>query len=140
MAVPASAQDSALFRRLSGGWGGTGSVQLPTGTERIRCRGSYSGGGEQLRVNLLCASDSFKVQIALGLARQGDRVSGTWSEAGSGFGGGVSGSVRGDRVDTAFSGPASGSLSMVLRGNTQQLTLVSQSAIAGSASVALHRL
>ena len=139
--LPASAQDAALFQRLSGGWGGNGTVRLPTGAaENIRCRGSYAGGGSQLRVNLACASDSFKVQIVANMARQGARVSGTWSEAGSGVGGGLSGSARGDRVDVGFSGPAvSGSLSMVLRGNSQTVTLVSQSQISGSATVALHR-
>ena len=142
VASPVLAQDGALFQRLSGGWGGVGSVRLPTGgVERIRCRGSYAGGGERLRVNLACASDSFKVQIVAEMARQGDQVSGSWSEAGSGVGGGLSGSVRDDGISAGFSGPGvSGSLSMALRGSTQVVTLVSQSQVAGSATVTMHRL
>ena len=111
--LPAAAED-ALFRRLGGGWDGAGSVRLPTGgVERIRCRGAYGGGGAELHVDLLCASDSFKVEIVADMVREGDRVSGSWREAGSGVGGGLSGAVRGDGIAAGFSGPGvSGSLSM----------------------------
>lgn len=140
-AMPVPAQDAALFKRLSGGWGGTGSVRLPTGgVERIRCRGAYSGGGPRLHVDLACASDSFKVRIVAEMTREGERVTGSWSEAGSGVGGGLSGTARGDGIAAGFSGPGvSGSLSMALRGNVQTVTLVSQNQIAGSATVTLHR-
>ena len=139
--MPASSEDAQLFQRLGGSWAGTGSVRLPTGVERIRCRGSYApSGAAQLRINLACASDGFKVQIVTNLARQGERLGGSWSEADSGVGGNITGSVRGDRIDAGFSGPGvTGQMSIALRGNTQALTLVSQSVVSGSASVTLHR-
>ncbi len=139
--MPASSQDAQLFQRLGGSWAGAGSVRLPTGVERIRCRGSYSpAGAAQLRINLACASDSFKVQIVSNIVRQGERLGGSWSEADSGVGGNLNGTVRGDRLDAGFSGAGvNGRLSIALHGNTQAVTLVSQSVVSGSASVTLHR-
>ena len=138
----ASAQSAAMFERFGGGWSGAGTVRLANGgVERLRCRGAYAPAGrDQLRLNLACASDSFKVQIASTMVRRGERIEGTWTEASFGVSGNLNGSVRGDRIDAAISGPGvSARLSMAVRGDTQAVSLVSQSQISGAANVMLHR-
>ncbi len=138
----AARSEGAAFERFGGSWSGVGTVRLTNGgVERIRCRGAYAPAGrDQLRLNLACASDSFKVQIASTMIRQGERIEGNWSEASFGVSGNLNGSIRGDHIEAAIAGPGvSARLSMAVHGNTQAVTLVSQSQISGAASVTLHR-
>ena len=131
------------FEKFAGGWSGDGTVRLSSGgVERIRCRGAdVPEGSDRLRLNLACASDSFKVQIASDMVRQGDSVQGTWSEANFGASGHLTGSIRGDRIDASIDGlGVSGRLTLALRGAVQAVSLTTQSSkISGTATVTLHR-
>ncbi len=138
---PAGAEDGRLFERLAGTWSGTGTARVSTGgDEPIRCRADYAPSGpSSLRLSLRCASDSFNLQISSEIARQGDRVSGSWSEANTGVSGDVSGRVGADRIDATVDGAGlSARLGLTLRGNTQSVTLVSDGPLASSASVVLR--
>lgn len=130
-----------LFETLAGSWTGAGTVRLASGTERIRCRAAYSPyGATRLHLDLRCAGDSFTLQVQSDITREGDRVSGTWSETTFGISGELSGSVGANAIRATVGGMGvSAELSLALRGNVQAVTLTSQSAIASSASVTLRR-
>ncbi len=144
-ATGASAQRESggarLFETLAGSWSGAGTVNLATGTERIRCRAAYGpASAERLHLDLRCAGDSFNLQVQSDLAREGDRVSGTWTETTFGVSGDLAGGIAGNAIRATVQGPGvSARLSLALRGNVQSVTLTSQSALASSATVMLRR-
>ena len=136
------AQDAALFHRLAGSWSGGGTVRLLNAApERLRCRADYApSGSTQLRFDVTCASDSFKLQVVSDVIRDGQRLSGTWRETGTGVSGQVTGRVGSDHIDAAVSGlGVQAQLTMALHGRTQAVKLASQSTLAGMATVTLRR-
>lgn len=55
-------QAEGPFDNLRGAWSGVGTIALTNGSqERIRCRASYNPSDPNLRMTLVCASDSYKV-------------------------------------------------------------------------------
>jgi hypothetical protein len=55
------------FHAMAGAWSGGGTLTMSSGTqERVRCRASYgvAGRGENLTLNLRCASDSYNFDLA----------------------------------------------------------------------------
>jgi hypothetical protein len=55
-----------IFSHLAGSWAGSGTISFNSGTrERIRCRAQYApgDGGTSLRLELRCASDSYKFEL-----------------------------------------------------------------------------
>jgi hypothetical protein len=96
-ASPAQAQ-SGPFAGFDGSWSGNGTVTLSGGTtERIRCRADnkVDGSGTGLKQNLLCASDSYKIDLSSDVTSNGDRIAGPWSEATRNIDGNLMGTVRG---------------------------------------------
>ena len=94
------AQAEGPFGHLAGSWSGTGSIALSSGSrERIRCRANYapSNAGAALRLDLRCASDSFKFELRSNLSAFGSSVSGVWSETTRD----VSGSITGTATEAA---------------------------------------
>ena len=131
-----------LFERLAGSWSGAGTAEVEGASpERIRCRADYSPGGPtSLRLALRCASDSLNLQIESAIARDGDRISGSWTEASSGISGNLSGSVGPDGIRAVVSGlGVSAQLSMTVHGDSQSVTLASQGQITARASIGLRR-
>ena len=61
--------------------------------ERVRCRAAYSvaGRGENLTLNLRCASGSYNFDLAGDVAYQGGTISGWWREAAHNAAGTISG-------------------------------------------------
>ena len=78
--VPAVA--GSPFSSLVGAWSGNGTAHLEGGrSERLSCKGYYSGAGaNQLRLNIICANPSTKVELRSVLTYAGGHVSGTWEE------------------------------------------------------------
>ena len=140
--APGRAETGGVFEALAGSWSGAGAVNLVTGqSERLRCRAVYQpAGATRLHLDLRCASDSFTMQVASDISRQGNAISGTWSEATLGVAGEVSGSVNGDTIRAVVQGAGmSARLSLALRGDTQSVVLNSQGFEATSATVTLRR-
>src|SRR5271163_2036112 len=84
LSITASHAQSSPFAGFSGSWTGTGTVSLSDGsTEHIRCKAQYkvSSTGTGLKQTLDCASDSYKFDLTSDVSSNGDRISGTWSEA-----------------------------------------------------------
>jgi hypothetical protein len=140
------AQGAGPFDRLAGQWEGAGSLELSTGTrEKIKCRASYDvqADGKSLQLHILCAGDSYKINIASNATLAAGIITGTWSEANSLAGGSISGKAVSDRVQVlAESSSFSATITLVTHGGQQSVAIKSQdpqSALRG-ASMSLKRL
>ena len=114
LATPEARSESAT---LAGTWIGGGVVAYATGgRERARCQASYSGGSSAISVNATCATPSGSISQFARL-----RKTGTNSYAGTFF-------------NAQYN--TSGSIHVVVHGNTQTVSISSGS---GSASLSLKR-
>jgi hypothetical protein len=105
--VSALAQLAGPFAPFAGSFHGGGAVIGSDGhKERLTCRvnGSVGAGGESLTQTIICASDSYRLDIHGHAVAQGGAVSGDWQESTRG----VSGSLTGRVSDGHFSGAVSG--------------------------------
>lgn len=131
-----------LFQEIAGSWSGAGTVSLMGGgAERLRCRADYSpSDAAHLSLSLRCASDSFKLEIASNITREGNRIGGAWREASFGASGALNGTINGEQINAVIDGGGmSGRLSMSVHGNMQSVTLTSESTFSGTASVVMRR-
>jgi hypothetical protein len=89
------------FAAMAGNWTGGGSIEL-TGDikENLRCRATYNHGAanNSLALNIRCASDNYKFELASNVVERGGRISGTWSEAAYKVSGNISGRVVGNNI------------------------------------------
>lgn len=122
-----STRADGIFDHLTGSWAGAGTLTLNTGSrERILCRTTYSasGGGMSLRLDLKCASDSFKFELRSDLIAADGSISGVWSEGTRRVSGSITGRGTYDRVDvTANSATFSALLTVITRGNRQNVSI-----------------
>jgi len=114
LAMPEARSESAT---LAGSWIGGGVVAYATGgRERARCQASYSGGSSTISVNATCATPSGSISQFARLRKTGaNSYAGTFFNA---------------QYNT------SGSIHVVVHGNTQSVSIASGS---GSASLSLRR-
>lgn len=121
---PTSAADNP-FAALDGAWGGSGSVRLDTGkTERLKCKGYYNvKGGSALGMAINCANPSFKINMRASLTSANGRISGSWEEREFNQVGTVSGKVTDKGMALNFSGAITGSMSIVMEGTGQTVTI-----------------
>jgi hypothetical protein len=138
LAAPASP-----FVAMAGTWSGGGVLSTSDGQEeQLRCRASYdvAGGGEQLRLNLRCASASYNFDLASEVEYRGGAISGSWSEASRNTSGTLSGRAAGDHVEAAARGDSfSAHLSLTTRGGRQTVSIQPQGTNITSVSLALSR-
>jgi len=115
------------FRALAGSWAGGGTISMSNGDqERLRCRAAYDvgGRGDQLRLNIRCASDSYNIDLSSDLAYRGGEISGEWSEASHNASGTIAGRVSGDRIEAQARGQTfSAGLSLTTRGSRQTVSI-----------------
>lgn len=123
---PASAAYSP-FRALAGTWSGGGTLSMADGEQqRLRCRASYhvAGRGEELSLNLRCASDAYNFDLTSNVAYRGGAISGQWSEATRNASGTIEGRAVGDHIDAAARGQNfSANLSLTTRGGRQTVSI-----------------
>jgi hypothetical protein len=126
---------SGPFAGFDGSWSGSGTVQLSDGTsERIRCRATYrvGGDGKGLQQTLRCASDSYKFDLSSNVVSQGDRVSGTWSEASRNINGQLQGTAGGGQIEVFVEAAGfAANLTLTTRGNKQSVQISSKGDIRG---------
>jgi hypothetical protein len=131
------------FSAMAGSWSGGGSLSTSDGMqERLRCRASYdvAGRGTELQLNLKCASDSYKFDLAGNVRYQDGAISGSWSEASRNASGTISGRASGDHVEAAARGDSfSANLSLTTRGGRQTVTIRPQGTNISAVSLALDR-
>jgi hypothetical protein len=131
------------FSGLEGSWSGGGTVKMENGgSERIRCRVSYavSGGGNNVRQDMRCASDSYNFNLTSNVAARGSSISGTWSETSRRVGGSITGTASGGTIQALAEGSAfSVRLTVTTRGNQQSVTIRSASSDIREVSMSVRK-
>ena len=125
--VPAVA--GSPFTSLVGTWSGKGTARLEGGkSEKLSCKGYYSGsGGSELKLNIICANPSTKVELRSVLKYAGGRITGTWEERNYNQTGTITGSADEQKLRLNIGGGAlKGVLSVSLGGATQSVSLSTQ--------------
>ena len=139
----AAAAPVSPFVAMAGTWSGGGVLNTSDGQqERLRCRATYdvAGAGEQLRLNLTCASASYKFDLASEVEYRGGAIRGSWTEASRNASGTLSGRAAGDHVEAAARGDSfSANLSLTTRGGRQTVSIQPQGTNITSVSLALNR-
>ena len=139
----AHAEGAGPFAKMAGSWSGAGSLTMANGAqERLRCRANYNvgGSGNQLRLNLRCASESYNFNLSGDVASKGRTLSGSWNETAHNASGTVSGQVNGDRIQAAARGDTfSAGLSLVTQGNRQTVSIRPQGTQVTGVSVTLSK-
>jgi len=89
---------------FAGNYSGTGKIVVKDGaSERIRCRSTNASASNGLTLNLRCASDSYKFELASDISYEGGgKISGSWNETSRG----VVGSLTGKATATNISATA----------------------------------
>jgi hypothetical protein len=103
----AIAQSEGPFARFSGLWRGSGEVVGADGhREQIRCSAAYSisDNGDALTQTLVCASDSYRVEINTYVVAEHQNVEGHWEEKTRN----ISGHITGRIADGQFEGAVVG--------------------------------
>jgi hypothetical protein len=147
LAVPTTKSDlqaaAGPFAALAGSWSGGGTLTMSSGAqERMRCRASYTvgGGGENVRLNIRCASDSFNFDLASDVESRDGRLSGEWSESSRNAVGTITGRANGSRIQAQASSPGfSANLSLTTKGNRQSVAIAPQGTDVEKVSLTLTR-
>jgi hypothetical protein len=133
--VSAGHAQTGPFTGFNGAWSGNGTVALSDGTtEKIRCKADYkvNDTGLGLKLNLHCASDSYKFDLSSDVASQGERISGSWSEASRNIFGNLQGTAGGGRVDVFVEAAGfAANLTLQTAGNKQTVQINSKGEIRG---------
>lgn len=123
----AQGQSKGPFSTLAGKWSGFGTLTLSGDSEeRIRCRANYDvgAGGGSLRLQLRCASDSYKFELRSNVFYRNGAVQGDWNEATRGVAGRVEGSIKGNRFDLRVDSQSFAALlSLITSGSQQSITI-----------------
>jgi len=123
--APTLAHAAGPFAAFAGNFHGGGAVIGSDGhRERISCRAraSVGGGGTSMSQTIVCASDSYRINITSNVVASGGSVSGSWTETTRG----VSGSIAGRASDGQFSGRVDGgtfAASVAMRATGRGLSL-----------------
>jgi hypothetical protein len=124
--IPAQAASSP-FLAMAGSWSGGGTISMASGEqEPLRCRATYNvaGRGDELSLNLRCASASYNFDLSSNVAYRGGAVSGQWAESSRNAAGTLAGRASGDHIEVAARGQNfSAGLSMTTRGNRQTISI-----------------
>ena len=131
------------FTAMAGTWSGGGVLSTTDGQqEQLRCRASYdvAGTGEQLRLNLRCASASYNFDLASEIEYRGGAIRGSWTEASRNASGTLSGRAAGDHVEAAARGDSfSANLSLTTRGGRQTVSIQPEGTSIRAVSLSLNR-
>jgi hypothetical protein len=142
LAAQAPQAADAPFSRFMGNWSGSGTISVRDGgRERIRCRGSNTGGGNQLKLGLVCASDSYKFELQSDITYEGGNISGSWGEVTRSVYGSLSGNMSSNQIQAlAQAAGFSATLSISTRGNRQQVLIRSPGSEISEVAISLGRL
>ncbi len=101
--TPASANNE--IGDLLGTWSGWGQIVLKSGVaEKIKCNAYNTGGGNELRLVVRCASTSYKIEIRSRLEKKGSALSGEWEERTYNATGTASGKISANSVTLSITG------------------------------------
>jgi hypothetical protein len=132
LAVGLTAPQSAAvaagpFERFVGSWSGSGQIVAANGhRESIRCKATYTEakGGAALDQTIVCASESYKLDIHSYVEAAGESIQGYWTEASRNVSGHVTGRISGGRFEGEFSAPTfAAAISLTSNGRTQSVSI-----------------
>jgi hypothetical protein len=131
------------FAAMAGNWTGGGSIEL-TGDikENLRCRANYNHGAanNSLALNIRCASDNYKFELASNVVERGGRISGTWSEAAYKVKGNISGRVVGNNIAAVAQGDSfNADLAVTTTANRMMVTMTPKATYVISVKMAFSR-
>ena len=138
----AFASSAGPFAKFVGSWDGAGQVAGANGgVEKIRCRAVYSTPAEaQLTQSLVCASDSYRIQIHSFVVADGQAVEGHWEEATRQVTGHLAGTIADGRFEGAVSGAAfTANLSLNTAGRKQTVVITPNAGDISRVSIVLSR-
>jgi hypothetical protein len=131
------------FADLSGDWSGGGTVTLSSGSnEKIRCRATYASevAGNNLKLALRCASDSYNVDFRGTAMNSSGNMTGNWFESTNQAAGQFFGSIKGNHIDARIEGQTFAAfLNMTTNGNRQSVSLRSPGSRVSNITMALTR-
>src|SRR5882757_7257580 len=139
--APAYAEQS--FDSVAGSWSGVGSMKPSDGPrERVRCKVEYivKSTGNSLKMELLCASDAYKMHLSANIDQNGSNISGNWFESQYRQGGKISGqNVNGVIEAKAESDTITALLTVRTKGSRQSFVMDSPGAWVSLVSIDLVR-
>jgi hypothetical protein len=140
-AAPALAEQA--FDNVAGSWSGVGSMKPSDGPrERVRCKVNYAvkSTGNSLKMDLLCASDAYKMHLSANIDQNGSTISGNWFEDQYRQGGKISGqNVNGVIEAKAESDTITALLTVRTKGGRQSFVMESPGAWVSQVSIDLSR-
>ncbi|MDH4980929.1 hypothetical protein [Hyphomicrobium sp. D-2] len=142
LAGTASAQAVNPFPSLIGAWSGKGTARIEGGkNEKLSCKGYYSGtGGSEMKLNIICANNSTKVDLRSQLKYANGRVTGTWEERTFNQTGTISGSADESKLRLNIGGGAlNGLLSVSFSGSKQSVSLSTQGSALKGVNISFAR-
>jgi hypothetical protein len=126
-AQQAVAEPPSPFLKFIGNWSGAGQIVGSNGhRESIRCRAEYAEakGGSALNQGIVCASESFKLNIHSYVESSGESVQGYWKEATRDVSGQLTGRVSEGRFEGELSAPSfSATISLTSNGSSQAVSI-----------------
>jgi hypothetical protein len=138
-----SAHSGSPFAEFSGSWKGAGQVVGVNGNaEKIRCRADYStsASGESLTQSLVCASDSYRIDVKSFVIAGADGVEGHWEEATRKVTGHLTGKVADGQFDGSISGTGfTAEMSLKTAGRKQTLSIKPQGGDIAKVEIVLAR-
>jgi len=141
MASPLQAQSANPLTKLEGNWSGNGTITLNDGSrERIRCRASYKAGNPETRIDLRCASDSYKFELQSQVVYRDGEVSGNWNEATRNAAGQISGTATPSKIDVRAMGQTFAALITIsIRSDSQSVSIRSPGSAMQEVAINLAR-
>jgi hypothetical protein len=142
LAASGTAQAASAFAGLGGSWSGSGHIRLEGGQrESIRCSASYvpKSGGTAMGLSLRCASPSGRIELRASLQARGNRITGSWEERSYNVAGDVSGVALGNNLRLSFTGSLSGAMLVTTSGNSQSISVRTDTAALQGVNVNLRR-
>jgi hypothetical protein len=138
VALPASP-----FQKFIGEWRGGGEIVASNGhRESIRCRAEYAEAknGSALSQAIVCASESFKLNIKSYAEASGESVQGYWSEAARDLSGHLTGRIQEGRFEGEISAPAfTAAISLTSNGRSQAVSIKPRGGDVSDVRIALKR-
>jgi hypothetical protein len=124
----AQSKESPLLA-LGGSWSGQGTINFNDGTkERIRCRSTYTPDdtGAKLKLELRCASDSYKFELNGNVAYNDGQISGNWNETSRNAAGDITGTATAGKIEVRAVGQTFAAfLNINTRGSSQSVSIKS---------------
>jgi hypothetical protein len=138
-----AAFSSGPFEGLAGTWSGSGTITMKDGGhERIRCRGTYTvgSGGNSMRQELRCASDSYKFDMSSDVIQTRDQLAGNWTESTRHLAGRVSGRATPTLIHARAEGDTfTALLAVSTHGDHQSVSIQSPGSEVSDVSITMTR-